>query len=145
MQLCILPASPWAVLSVTYLVGQFCIFSFVRRIIDLFFNVMTTTATVCFYRAETPPTLNEYDRRWSFKSGMENISLTVNPSHFIGQFYSFCLFILECFWLWFFRYLLISHLRISYRSKCFISYCVLCINMFIWHAENKCKTEQYPA
>ena len=40
---------------------------------------------LCFNRAETPPTLSDFDHRWSFKSGTENISVTVNPSRFIGQ------------------------------------------------------------
>jgi len=51
----------------------------------------------CFYRAETPPTLGDYDRRWSFKSGTENISVTVNPSRFTGQIngfsFQFCSFV----------------------------------------------------
>jgi len=33
---------------------------------------------------ETAPTLDEYDHRWSFKSGTENISVMINPSHYAG-------------------------------------------------------------
>jgi len=48
-----------------------------------------TWCLVCFYRADAPPTLSDYDRRWSFKSGTENISITVNPSRFTGQISGF--------------------------------------------------------
>jgi len=41
----------------------------------------------CCYRAEVPPTLNDYNRRWSFKSGTESISVTVKPSYFIGEIF----------------------------------------------------------
>ena len=34
-----------------------------------------------------PPTLNDYNRRWSFKSGTESISVTVKPSYFIGEIF----------------------------------------------------------
>jgi len=52
---------------------------------------------VCVCRTETGPSLDDYDKRWSFKSGTENISFTVSPSHFIGQFASSFSFISECF------------------------------------------------
>ena len=49
------------------------------------------------HRAETPPTLDDHDHRWSFKSGMQNISLTVNPSHFTGINLSPICQFAECF------------------------------------------------
>jgi len=48
------------------------------------FDLRDVVCLSVFYRVDTPPTLNDYDHRWSFKSGMENVSITVNPSLFIG-------------------------------------------------------------
>ena len=59
---------------------------------------MNTKHDCCVvHRAETPPTLDDHDHRWSFKSGMQNISLTVSPSHFTGINLSPICQFMECF------------------------------------------------